>query len=55
MKNTYSDTVFKRELKFIEIIFRYIKNKYSSKNLRVYIEGKDNDFYPLIIIKKKGA
>lgn len=54
MKNTYSDTVFKRELKFIEIIFRYIKNKYSSKNLNVYIEGKNSDFYPLIIIKEKG-
>lgn len=52
MKNTYSDTIFERELKFIEMIFRYIKNKYSSKNLKVYIDAKNNDAYPLIIIKR---
>lgn len=52
MKNINSDTIFKRELKFLEIIFRYIKNKYSSKNLKVYIDEKDNDAYPLIIIRR---
>lgn len=53
MKNT-SDTIFKRELKFIEIIFKYIKNKYSSRNLKIYIDIKDNNSYPSIIIRRRG-
>lgn len=52
MKDINSNTIFERELKFIEIIFRYIKNKHSSKGLKAYLDTKTKDAHPSIIIKR---